>query len=439
MFQLQLDSLDLFGSRMIHSKNGSLVDVIDMGILGTTNSPYYFGVIKYSENGDTSFFNINPQSALYQSINDNCESANSTITLTGVYRAIPHNQGGTQDLLLVKTDSLGNEKWRKIIGDSIHFEQGHAVASTPDGGFILGGIKQKEGDFVPWEYQRPWLIKTDSLGNIEWDRFYGPKDTLNLPIYKVITTQDGGYAFVGGVGVKQYVHDADYLPWIVKLDPIGDTLWTRTIYGNGPSGYFTKYKDLIELPDGSLVTCGQQIIPNPDTINFDGPRRIVGVITKYSAQGELIWSRNYSHPENNLSNSSEHLLNSIVATPDGGFAAAGWLYPFPPDTGTQDTWIIKVDSFGCLVQGCEVSSVPQINAPIASLKIYPNPVTENINIEITPSGNQQEFELKLYDILGRLVLTQTLYPYENTVSVTHLKTGVYSYRIGEVWGQMVVK
>jgi hypothetical protein len=120
----------------------------------------------------------------------------------------------------------------------------------------------------------------------------------------------------------------------------------------------------------------------------------------------------------------------IVATPNGGFAAAGWLYPFPPDTGTQDTWIIKVDSFGGLTPDCEVSSVPQITASIASLKIYPNPANENINIEITPSSlwlraaNQEEFVLELHDILGRLVLTQTLYQYENTVSVSHLKTGV---------------
>jgi hypothetical protein len=98
-----------------------------------------------------------------------------------------------------------------------------------------------------------------------------------------------------------------------------------------------------------------------------------------------------------------------------------------------------------LVQGCEVTSVPQINAPIASLKIYPNPANDILNIDITPSSlrlrsvNHKEFVLELYDILGRLVLTKTLYPHENTFSVSHLKTGVYSYRIGEVWGQVVVE
>ena len=263
-----------------------------------------------------------------------------------------------------------------------------------------------------------------------------------MPIYDVTPTQDGGYAFVGAVGKEQYIYSAEFLPWIVKVNNFGDTLWSRTMYGGGPDLYYSNYQSIVELVDGSLVVCGQKRIPNPDTINFIGKNRTMGVITKYSSQGDLIWTRNYQHPENKLSLSSEHLLTSIVATPDGGFAAAGWLYPYPPDTGTQDTWVIKVDSFGCLTPGCELSSVPKIESSIAQLNIYPNPANDIVHFDITPNlqlGNQQSFELKLYDMVGRLVLTQTLYPYENSISVGHLKSGVYNYRLGETWGSLVVE
>jgi hypothetical protein len=40
--------------------------------------------------------------------------------------------------------------------------------------------------------------------------------------------------------------------------------------------------------------------------------------------------------------------------------------------------------------------------------------------------------------LGKRVLTQKLVPYENTVNISGLKTGVYNYRIGEVWGQIII-
>lgn len=89
--------------------------------------------------------------------------------------------------------------------------------------------------------------------------------------------------------------------------------------------------------------------------------------------------------------------------------------------------------------------VPKIQSPIASLKVYPNPVINSLHIDITPSAfenlkpqaSQNKFVFELYDILGKRVLTQTLYPYENTINVGGLAIGVYTYKIGEVWGQIV--
>ncbi|MFT4755111.1 MAG: hypothetical protein ACI85Q_002677 [Salibacteraceae bacterium] len=79
---------------------------------------------------------------------------------------------------------------------------------------------------------------------------------------------------------------------------------------------------------------------------------------------------------------------------------------------------------------------------MVQLKIYPNPGSEIIHFDITPGlllGNQPHFELKLYDMVGRLVLTQTLHPYQNTISVGHLKSGVYNYRLNETWGSLVIE
>ena len=440
LFALKNDSLDQFGSEILSSKTGGVVDVIAMGHLGVAGSPWQLGVIKYDTNGDTLFFNMDIGSALYHVITGTYEKDDHDIAMVGTEQLKIGAQGGSEDILLLETDSLGNELWRKSIGDSTHHEQGYCISGTSDGGFIIGGLKRKEGDLVQWEYERPWLIKTDSIGNIEWNRFYGPKDTLNLPIYDVTPTLDGGYAFVGGIGALKYVHASSYLPWIVKVNALGDTLWTRTIYGSGPDAYYSQYKSMVELADGSLVVCGEQRIPNADTINLDGLYRITGVITKYSAQGELLWSRNYSHPGNNLSISSEHHLESIVSTPDGGFAAAGWLSGSPPDTGLQDVWVIKVDSFGCLTPGCQLTSVPKIESSIAQLKIYPNPATEEVHFDITPNlQNHRKYELKLYDMAGKLVLTKKLYPYENAISVSHLKAGIYNYRLNETWGQVVIQ
>jgi hypothetical protein len=434
---LKFDSTDIYSGSLISYSRGGFYDVLTIDA-PTQQYRFRYGVVKYTDYGDTSFLNITVDSSEFFSIYDVVESPDNGIVFTGIIRVKPYNQGGSHDAVLVKTDSLGNEIWRMIYGTSSKIDRGNSVSTTSDGGFIIAGVQGIEGTFDPLEEFRPMLIKTDSLGVIEWQKVYGPIDTLNQPANGVIGTQDGGYVFVGAIGVKNSgAWDAQY-PWIVKVDSVGNILWSK-VNKEGRSSYiYSEYSDVIELSDGSLVVCGTHIRLNFDTINFQGKYRPMGVIAKYSSQGDSIWSRSYVHPENVQSPWSEHSLRSIVQTDDGGFAAGGWLLPNPPDTGTQDTWVIKVDSFGCLEPGCEVISVPKIQGTIAALKLYPNPAHDILNIEITPSANQHEFVLELYDILGKRVLVQRLQPFQNTVNVGGLSPGVYSYRIGEVWGHVVV-
>jgi len=71
-------------------------------------------------------------------------------------------------------------------------------------------------------------------------------------------------------------------------------------------------------------------------------------------------------------------------------------------------------------------------------KIWPNPVNEILNIEITP-GSLSEVEVifELYDMMGKRVLIKNLAPFENTIDVSHLTNGVYTYKMGSTWGQII--
>jgi hypothetical protein len=434
---------DTLSSFQKHYYSGGLIKtttqkLVDVMTLQGSNGNQSFGVVGFDLNGSVLFKTESSDTFLFITMKQIAETIDSGYVLFGTTQTIPANQSGTEDMILIKTDSLGNEQWRKIYGNTTNFEQGHSVAITPDGGYILGGIRQVPGGSL-WLAERPYVIKTDSLGNVEWEQVYGAADTANLPAYSIITTQDGGYAFVGGLGIERFTSISTKFPWLVKLDNQGNELWSKVNKEGVPVRIFSEYTDLVELPDGSLVVCGTHYRPNLDTVNFKNKYSTMGVIAKYAANGDSIWSRSFVHPENLQSPWSDHFFNSITQTDDGGFAAAGYLLPNPPDTGTQDTWVVKVDSFGCLVQGCEVVSVPQIETSIASLRIYPNPTNGILNIEITPNGNQHQFNFELYDILGKRVHTQKLIPYTNTLSVSGLTSGIYTYKIDEVWGKIVVE
>jgi hypothetical protein len=144
-----------------------------------------------------------------------------------------------------------------------------------------------------------------------------------------------------------------------------------------------------------LVTGGQQnIVYYLDCGIVD--YGMCGVILKLNTSESKEWVRFYKHPEVVQDWTTDYNLYDIKPTSDGGFVSAGW-FAHSIDN-TQDTWVIKVDSFGCLVPGCELTSVPKIERSITALNIYPNPANEVVHFDITPNGNQQSYELTLYDM-----------------------------------------
>ena len=343
-----------------------------------------------------------------------------------------------QKLVLIKTDSIGHQIWKKTYKMSSSAWGGYSIDLCDDGGFIIGGA---EVDYnVNPKFTRPLVMKVDSNGTRVWHQPYGSITHSSMPAYGVTQTQDGVYIFVGGVGLPYWDGSGDdaFAPWIVGLNSSGGQIWSDTLSPDKATGNTNNYFSDIELlENGYIIATGQHKIWNDSNSGTD-KWRIHGIMAKYSVQGQQQWLRTYRHPEVPDQSSSSHILYDVDPTPDGGFVAIGWLNP--SNNNTQDTWMIKVDSFGCLVKGCEVTSVPKIESSIAQLKIYPNPATEEVHFDITPIlQNHRKYELKLYDMVGKLVLTQMLHPYENIVSVSHLKTGIYNYRLNETRGKFIIQ
>jgi predicted secreted protein len=128
---------------------------------------------------------------------------------------------GSYDIWLVKTDSVGNMQWNQTYGGAR--EEGvHSLVQTGDGGYVLAGTTESFGaggyDF--------WLVKTYANGSHQWNQTYGgTQDDAALSMIR--TEPDGGYALAGktrsfGAGAEDF--------WLVKTDSNGNMEWNQT-YG----------------------------------------------------------------------------------------------------------------------------------------------------------------------------------------------------------------
>lgn len=72
------------------------------------------------------------------------------------------------------------------------------------------------------------------------------------------------------------------------------------------------------------------------------------------------------------------------------------------------------------------------------LRIYPNPTHDILHIDFVTGYNQNSI-FELYDVLGKQVLRTHLINEVNSISVSDLPTGVYTYRLGTVRGMVVLE
>jgi len=221
---------------------------------------------------------------------------------------------GSRDLFLIKTDASGNLSWQKNIG-GLSSDGAWEIQHTLDGGFIIAGWTLSFGAGV---FGDAWLVKTDSLGNEQWNKSFGGSDVDRA--YSVQQTDDGGYILTGytdsfGAGLYDML--------LIKTDNSGNQEWMKTFGGTGRDYGHSVQQTL----DGGFISAGYTLSFGAGGDDF--------YLVKTDSNGNQEWVKTFG-------GSASEIAYSICETSDGGFVITGHTLSF--GAGMHDVWLIRLES-----------------------------------------------------------------------------------------------
>ncbi|WP_178989901.1 T9SS type A sorting domain-containing protein [Winogradskyella schleiferi] len=242
-------------------------------------------------------------------------------------------QIGGGDIWIIKINSLGNLEWDKSIGGS-GTDEAYAIRQTSDGGYIITGMSDSNdflGENLGNGYDDIVIIKTNSTGDMEWGHKFGSPPGERG--HDVKQTPDGGYIVTGFIGGAGGISGG---LWLVKLDANGNlaSSWSNTTFGSA-QGY-----SVVTTSDGGVIVTGYTSFQNNDnTYNQDAR------VLKLNALSEVEWDYSFG-------GTLADYGRSIKQTSDGGYIVAGTSQSYDGDLtnnqGGQDFWVLKLDALGIM-------------------------------------------------------------------------------------------
>ena len=378
-----------------------IIQTSDYGYIASTYTTSFepagtnLRLIKLSPSGDTVWTSLLPNTNQHLLNSAGCIiQTNDGGYLLTAYGWKPPK---ANQIVLIKTDSIGIPEWSKEFGGSID-DFGGTVQQTLDGNYIISGYTYSYGNGACDGY----IIKVNPTGDTLWTRYYGGSSFDSFRY--IITTSDGGYL---AVGTTQSYGNGEQA-WVVKIDSLGTEEWSHAIGGSQNEAF----EGASESVNGDYFLSG--------STNSIGSGEHDAFFVRLSETGDLIQERAFG-------TGGEEFGATIERTADNGFIATGTY-----DGAFLDIWLIKF-SADSIISGLQDQQLNNFPDCFILYQNYPNPFNPATNIKFSLDKGGM-VKLAIFNILGEQVqvlvnqmLTAGTYSY--SFDAGDLKSGTYFYRL----------
>ncbi|MCK9451658.1 MAG: T9SS type A sorting domain-containing protein [Bacteroidales bacterium] len=267
---------------------------------------------------------------------------------------VQSNNNGGSDYWVVKLDSEREIIWEKCFGSPGN-EVPRDMIVTPDGGVVVMGRIFNSGGDVSVLYGRNdvWMFKTDSLGNLEWEKTLGNQWLDNG--VSIMLNSEGNIILIGAVahyGGMVECNTDDYYGdvWLVELDLQGNIVWQHCYGGS----HYDLGFSVIEVDAGYIFAAGSSS-NDGDVSGHHGPAGNAPDgwpdiwVVKIDLQGEIIWQKS-------IGGYDSEFPMYITQTEDGGIIVIGKTFSNDGDVSgnhsnpdlmnADDIWVVKMSPGG---------------------------------------------------------------------------------------------
>jgi hypothetical protein len=169
-------------------------------------------------------------------------------------------QANDTGIVVYRTNSIGDTLWTRNYGG----KYGRSIVALPDGSFALTGAKIRDPHApFPYFFEDIVFLKTDSLGNALLQRSYG--DTLDDGGVKIIQSSDGSFVIAGyadwvlNIGIGPLT-GGTFQGMLMKIDSLGIISGIEKLEASHSSLYPNPAADYLFVKGPFGKNCGFSVI-----------------------------------------------------------------------------------------------------------------------------------------------------------------------------------